>query len=48
MSWYHRIETILNYSLPQLQATRRTNMALLTVGILERHALAVLADERLN
>ena len=41
MPWYHRIATFLNYSLPQLRATRRTNLALLTVAILERRALAI-------
>ena len=32
---------LLNYSLPQLRATRRTNLALLTVAILERCSLAI-------
>ena len=41
MTWYHHIATFLNYSLPQLRATRRTNLALLTVAILERRALAI-------
>ena len=41
MPWYHRIATFLNHSLPQLRATRRTNLALLTVAILERRALAI-------
>ena len=41
MAWYHRIATFLNYSLPQLRATRRTNLALLTVAILDRRALAI-------
>ena len=41
MAWYHRIATFLNYSVPQLRATRRTNLALLTVAILERRALAI-------
>ena len=41
MSWYHCIATFLNHSLPQLRATRRTNLALLTVAILERRALAI-------
>ena len=41
MSCYHRIATFLNYSLPQLRATRRTNLALLTAAILERRALAI-------
>ena len=40
MPWYHRIATFLNYPLPQLRVTRHTNLALLTVGILERRALA--------
>ena len=41
MPWYHRVATFLNHSLPQLRATRRTNLALLTVAILERRALAI-------
>ncbi len=41
MSWYHRIATFLNDALPQFRATRRTNLALLTVAILERRALAI-------
>jgi hypothetical protein len=41
MPWYHRIATFLNHSIPQLRATRRTNLALLTVAILERRALAI-------
>ena len=41
MPWYHRIATFLNHSLRQLRATRRTNLALLTVAILELRALAI-------
>ena len=41
MSWYHRIASFLNSALPELRATRRTNLALLTVAILERCALAI-------
>ena len=41
MSWYRRIATFLNDALPQVRATRRTNLALLTVAILERRALAI-------
>ena len=41
MPWYHCIATFLNYALPQLRATRRTNLALLTVAILERRSLAI-------
>ena len=41
MPWYHRIAIFLNHSLPQLRATRRTNLALLTVAILERRTLAI-------
>ena len=41
MSWYHRIATFLNDAWPQVRATRRTNLALLTVAILERRALAI-------
>ena len=38
-SWYHRITTFLNHPLPQLRATRRTNLALLAVAILVWRAL---------
>ena len=41
MSWDHCIATFLNYSLPQVCATRRTNLALLTVAILERRSLSI-------
>lgn len=41
MPWYHRIAAFLNYSLPQLRSTRRTNLARLTVAILEGRALAI-------
>ena len=41
MSWYHQIASFLNSALPELRATRRTNLALLTVAILERPALAI-------
>ena len=41
MSWYHLIATFLNHSLPQLRATRRTNLALLTAAVLERRTLAL-------
>ena len=41
MPWYHRIATFLNCSLPQLRATCRTNLALLTVAILQRRTLAI-------
>ena len=41
MSWYHSIATFLDYALPQLRATRRTNLALLTAAILDRRTLAI-------
>ena len=41
MSWYHRVAIFLNDAVPHLRATRRTNLALLTVAILERRALAI-------
>ena len=41
MSWYHRISTFLNYSLPELRATRRSNPGLLTVAILHRRVLTI-------
>ena len=36
MPWYHWIAAFLNDALPQLRATRRTNLALLTAAILQR------------
>ena len=41
MPWYRQITTFLNYALPQLRATRRTNLALLTAAILDRRTLAI-------
>ncbi len=41
MSWYHRIATFRNHSLPELRSTRRTNLALLTAAILQRRVLAI-------
>ena len=41
MPWYHWIATFLNDALPQLRATRRTNLALLTAAILQRHTLVI-------
>ena len=41
MPWYHWIATFLNDALPQLRATRRTNLALLTAAILERRTLTI-------
>ena len=41
MRWYHRIATFLNHSAPQLRATRRANLALLTAAILERRTLTI-------
>lgn len=41
MACYRRTAPILNYSLPQLRATRRTNLALLTGAIPDRSALAM-------
>ena len=41
MSWYHRIGTFLNHSVPLFRATQRTNPALLTAAILDRRTLAV-------
>ena len=41
MPGYHQITTFLNYALPQLRATRRTNLALLTAAILDRRTLAI-------
>ena len=41
MSWYHRIVTFLNHSVPLFRATQRTNPALLTAAILDRRTLAV-------
>lgn len=39
MPWYQRIAGFLNDALPQLRATRRANLALLTAAIPERRAL---------
>ena len=41
MPWYHRIAIFLDCSLPQLRATRRTNLALLTAAILQRRTLSI-------
>ena len=41
MAWCHGIATFLNYSSPELRATRRTNPALLTASILQRRVLAI-------
>ena len=41
MPWYHWIATFLNDALPQLRATRRTNLALLTAAILQRRTLVI-------
>ena len=41
MPWYHRIATFLDDALPQLRATRRTNLALLTAAILQRRTLVI-------
>ena len=41
MGWYHRIAIFLNYSLPEVRATRRTDPALLTVSILQRRVPAI-------
>ena len=43
MPWYHHIAAFLRHNLPQIRATRRTNLALLTAAILNRHALYELA-----
>ena len=41
MAWFHRIAMFFNPSLPQFRAARRTNLALLTAHILDRHSLVV-------
>ena len=41
MPWYHHIAAFLHHNLPQMRATRRTNLALLTAAILNRRALAL-------
>ena len=46
MPWYHRIAIFLNRALPRLRATRRTNLALLTVAILDRRTLVILVPMR--
>ena len=41
MPWYHHIAAFLHHNLPQMRATRRANLALLTAAILNRRALAL-------
>ena len=41
MPWNPRVTTLLNYSLPRLRVTRRTNLALLALDTLGRHTLAI-------
>ena len=41
MPWYHYIPAFLHHNLPQMRATRRTNLALLTTAILNRRALSL-------
>ena len=41
MPWYHHIAAFLHHNLPQMGATRRANLALLTAAILNRRALAL-------
>ena len=40
MPWYHHIAAFLSHNLPQMRATRRTNLALLAAAILNRRALS--------
>ena len=40
MPWYHHIAAFLHYKLPQMRATRRTNLALLTAAILNCRTLS--------
>ena len=40
MPWHHQIAAFRSHNRPQMRATRRTNLALLTVAILNRRALA--------
>ena len=41
MPWHHHIAAFLSHNLPQMRATRRTNLALLAAAILNRRALAL-------
>ena len=41
MPWYHHIAAFLRHNRPQMRATRRTNLALLTAAILNRRALSL-------
>ena len=41
MPWYYHIAAFLHHNLPQMRATRRTNLALLAAAILNRRALAL-------
>ena len=45
MPWYHHIAAFLHHNLPQMRATRRTNLALLTAAIRNRHARALALSE---
>ena len=41
MPWHHHIAAFLSHNLPQMRATRRTNLTLLAAAILNRRALAL-------
>ena len=41
MPWHHHIAAFLHHNWPQMRATRRANLALLTVATLNRRALAL-------
>ena len=41
MPWYRHIAAFLHHNLPQVRATRRTNLALLTAAIRNRRARAL-------
>ena len=40
MPWYHHIAAFRSHNMPQMRATRRANLALLTAPILNRRALS--------
>ncbi len=45
MPWYHHIAAFLRHNRPQMRATRRANLALLTAAILNRRARALSLPE---
>ena len=46
MPWYHHIAAFLHHNLPQMRATRRANLAMLTAAILNRRAPSPSPNQR--